>query len=155
MTLGTERDEIQLGIFARMAAKFLMVNLQVRHRAARLTPPAIAPQHLLPQTLRKTSDPAANAWDLGQLSSRGLLAQASKKCLPLLSSLRDLLPARGCDTAKADICRSREGEYSHYRPSVPVKAPTRLNLELMPKAEGLTEGDWSCKVEIKRQTEQR
>jgi hypothetical protein len=51
VTLATERDEVQLGIFARMAAKFLMVNLQVRHRAARLTPPAIAPQHLLPQSL--------------------------------------------------------------------------------------------------------
>jgi hypothetical protein len=42
VTLGTERDEIQLGIFARMAAQFLMVNLQVRHRAAGLTPPAVA-----------------------------------------------------------------------------------------------------------------
>jgi len=31
-----------------MAAKFLMVNLQVRDLAARLTPPAVAPQHLLP-----------------------------------------------------------------------------------------------------------
>ena len=48
VTLGTERDEIQLGIFARMAAKFLVVNLQVRHRAAQLTPPAIATQNLLP-----------------------------------------------------------------------------------------------------------
>jgi len=51
VALATERDEIQLGIFARMAAKFLMVNLQVRHRAARLTPPTIAMQHLLPQIL--------------------------------------------------------------------------------------------------------
>ena len=51
VTLATERDEIQLGIFARMAAKFLVVNLQVRHRAARLTPPAITMQHLLPQPL--------------------------------------------------------------------------------------------------------
>ncbi len=31
MALATERDEIQLGIFARMAAKFLMVKFQVRH----------------------------------------------------------------------------------------------------------------------------
>jgi hypothetical protein len=50
VTLGTERDEIQLGIFARVAAKFLMVNLQVRHRAARLTPPSIATQDLLAQS---------------------------------------------------------------------------------------------------------
>ncbi len=41
VTLGTERDEIQFGIFARMAAKLLMVNLQVRHLAARLTPPPV------------------------------------------------------------------------------------------------------------------
>ncbi len=34
VTHGTECDEIQLGIFARTAAKFLMVNLQVLHRAA-------------------------------------------------------------------------------------------------------------------------
>jgi hypothetical protein len=51
VTLATEGDEIQLGIFARMAAKFLVVNLQVRHRAARLTPPAITMQHLLSQPL--------------------------------------------------------------------------------------------------------
>ena len=49
VTLATERYEIQLGIFARMAAKFLMVNLQVRHRAARLTPPAIAVKYPLPE----------------------------------------------------------------------------------------------------------
>lgn len=40
VTLATEPNEIQLGIFARMAAKFLMVNLHVRHRAAGLTPPS-------------------------------------------------------------------------------------------------------------------
>jgi hypothetical protein len=49
VTLGTERDEIQLGIFARKAAKLLMVNLQIRHRAARLTPPAVSTQDLLAQ----------------------------------------------------------------------------------------------------------
>ena len=65
VTLATERDEIQLGIFARMAAKFLMVNLQVRHRAARLTPPAIAPQNLLPQTVVRRTDPAATAAGFG------------------------------------------------------------------------------------------
>jgi hypothetical protein len=48
VTQGAQSDEIELRIFARMAAKFLMVNLQVRHRAARLTPPAVPTQHLLP-----------------------------------------------------------------------------------------------------------
>jgi hypothetical protein len=33
-----------------MAAKLFVVNFQVRHRAARLAPPAIATQDLLPQS---------------------------------------------------------------------------------------------------------
>jgi hypothetical protein len=35
-----ERDEVLLGVVARLAAKLFVVDLQVRHRAARLTPPA-------------------------------------------------------------------------------------------------------------------
>jgi hypothetical protein len=63
VTLATERDEIQIGIFARMAAKFLMVNFQVRHCAARLTPPAIAPQHLVPQSfVRRRIQPQAHGF---------------------------------------------------------------------------------------------
>jgi hypothetical protein len=42
------RDQILLGVMAGMAAKLFVVDLQVRHRSARLTPPAIAPQNLLP-----------------------------------------------------------------------------------------------------------
>lgn len=38
-----------LGIFARVAAKLLMVDLQVRHRSTQLTAPSVAPQDLLPQ----------------------------------------------------------------------------------------------------------
>jgi hypothetical protein len=46
----TQRDQVQLGIFAGLAAKLLMVDFQSRHRAAGLTPPAVAPQDLLAQT---------------------------------------------------------------------------------------------------------
>ncbi len=46
----TQRDQVQLGIFAGLAAKLLMVRFQVRHGATRLTPPAVATQDLLAQT---------------------------------------------------------------------------------------------------------
>jgi hypothetical protein len=72
-----------------------------------------------------------------------------------LSSLGYLPAASSCETANADIGYNREGKHSRYRPSVPVKTATRLNLEPVPKAEDLIEGDWSCEVQIKRQTEQR
>ena len=45
----TQRDQVQLRIFAGLAAKLLMVDFQVRHRAAGLTPPAVATQDLLAQ----------------------------------------------------------------------------------------------------------
>ena len=45
---GTERDQVLFGVVARMAAKLFVMDFQVRHRAARLTPPAVATQHLLP-----------------------------------------------------------------------------------------------------------
>jgi hypothetical protein len=48
MALRAERDQVLLGVVARMAAKSFVVDFQVRHRAARLTPPAVAPQNLLP-----------------------------------------------------------------------------------------------------------
>src|ERR1017187_8356122 len=48
---GAERDEVFFGIVARLATKLFVMDFQVRHRAARLTSPAIATEHLLPQTL--------------------------------------------------------------------------------------------------------
>jgi len=60
VTLATERDEIQLGIFARLAAKFLMVNLQVRHGAAELAAPGVAVQDLLTESfVRRRVQPQA------------------------------------------------------------------------------------------------
>jgi len=44
-----ERNQILFCIVARVAAKFLVVNFQVRHPPARLTPPAVATQYLLPK----------------------------------------------------------------------------------------------------------
>jgi hypothetical protein len=42
------RYQVLLGIVAGVTSKLFVVDLQVRHRAARLTPPAIATQNLLP-----------------------------------------------------------------------------------------------------------
>jgi hypothetical protein len=47
---GAQRDQVLFGIVAGMAAKLFVVDFQVRHRAARLTPPAVATQDLLPQS---------------------------------------------------------------------------------------------------------
>jgi hypothetical protein len=53
---GAECNQVLRGIIAGMTPKLFVVDLQVRHPAARLTLPAIATQHLLPQTLiRKPS----------------------------------------------------------------------------------------------------
>jgi hypothetical protein len=49
MARGTKGNRVLLGIVSGMATKFLVVNLQIRDRAARLAPPAIPAQHLLPQ----------------------------------------------------------------------------------------------------------
>ena len=56
MAFRTKRDQVLFGVVAGMTPKLFVVDLQVRHPAARLTLPAIATQHLLPQTLiRKPS----------------------------------------------------------------------------------------------------
>jgi hypothetical protein len=46
-----ERDQVLFGVVARVVSKFLVMDLQVRHCPARLTPPAIATQDRLPQSL--------------------------------------------------------------------------------------------------------
>jgi hypothetical protein len=51
MAGGTEGDEVLLGIVATVVAKLFVVDLQIRHRTARLTSPCIAMQNLLPQIL--------------------------------------------------------------------------------------------------------
>ena len=51
MTVRTKCDQVVLRIVTGLTAKLFVMDLQVRHGAARLTPPAIAPQHLLLQSL--------------------------------------------------------------------------------------------------------
>ena len=51
MALRAERFKLLFGVVARVAAKLLVVDFQVRHRAAQLTPPAIETQDLLPKAL--------------------------------------------------------------------------------------------------------
>jgi hypothetical protein len=46
----TESDQVFLGILAGVAAKLFVVDFQVRHRAALLTPPPVATEDLLPQS---------------------------------------------------------------------------------------------------------
>jgi len=50
VALCAERDQILLGILPRVAAKLFVVNLKVGHRAARLTPPTVATENLLPKS---------------------------------------------------------------------------------------------------------
>jgi len=42
MTHGAEGDHFLFGVVAQVAAKLPVVDFQVRHRATRLTPPAVA-----------------------------------------------------------------------------------------------------------------
>jgi len=50
MTYRAKRDQVRFPVIPQVTPKFPVVNFQVRHPAARLTPPAIATQHPLPQT---------------------------------------------------------------------------------------------------------
>ena len=56
MACGAECDQVLFRIVARVAAKLCVMNLQVRHRAARLTTPAITTQDLLPKILPRHED---------------------------------------------------------------------------------------------------
>jgi hypothetical protein len=47
VAFAAQRDQILLGIVAGMAAKLLVVNLKIRHRAARLASPAIPAEHFV------------------------------------------------------------------------------------------------------------
>ena len=47
MAYRAEGDQILFGIVPRLAAKLLVVNLEIRHRAARLASPAVAAEHLV------------------------------------------------------------------------------------------------------------
>jgi hypothetical protein len=48
-------DQVRFGVISQTAPKVLVVNFKVRHPAARLTPPAIATQDLLPEALIRRS----------------------------------------------------------------------------------------------------
>jgi len=48
MTRYADGDEILPGVVAGVAAELLVMDFHVRHGAAQLTPPTVAPQHLLP-----------------------------------------------------------------------------------------------------------
>jgi hypothetical protein len=51
VTRRTERNEVKFGVEPALASEFLVVNFQIRHRAAGLTAPAVAAQDLLAQLL--------------------------------------------------------------------------------------------------------
>ncbi|MGA8620426.1 MAG: hypothetical protein WB660_18115 [Candidatus Sulfotelmatobacter sp.] len=50
MARPAECDQVLLGILTGVAAKLFVVDFQVRQRATELTPPAIATQHLRPES---------------------------------------------------------------------------------------------------------
>jgi hypothetical protein len=64
MATDAQANQVLLRIGTSVAAKFLVVNFQIRHRAARLTPPAIATQNLLPESLicRSIESQARESW---------------------------------------------------------------------------------------------
>lgn len=66
---GAECDEILLGIIAGLTAKLFVVDLQVRHRATRLTAPPIATQHLVSKGFRTPLDLGEGGEDRGSLNS--------------------------------------------------------------------------------------
>jgi hypothetical protein len=41
-----KRDQIPLRVITRVAAKFLVMNLKIGHRAAALASPTVPPKHL-------------------------------------------------------------------------------------------------------------
>jgi hypothetical protein len=51
MASSAEGDQVRFGVITRMAAKFLVVNLQIRSRAARLAAPAVTAQNSLPELM--------------------------------------------------------------------------------------------------------
>jgi hypothetical protein len=51
MATGAQCDQVLFGVVARLAAKLFVMDFQVRHPPAGLTPPAIAAQDLLPEAL--------------------------------------------------------------------------------------------------------
>jgi len=50
VALCAQRNQVQLGIVAGVAAELPVMNFQIRHRTTRLTAPAIALQDLLPKS---------------------------------------------------------------------------------------------------------
>jgi len=60
VTIHAQRDQVRFVVVAAPAPEFQMMYLQLIHRAARLTPPAIAMEDLLPQPLvRRRIQPQA------------------------------------------------------------------------------------------------
>ena len=51
VTSAAESNQVFLGIIAALAAKFLVVNLQIRSGATRLASPAVTTQNSLPELM--------------------------------------------------------------------------------------------------------
>ena len=79
------RNQVLFAIIAGVAAKLFVMDLQVRHRAARLTPPGIATQDLLPQPL---VDAGSSRKPGG--AQRIALMKPSRSILPEMSAVAPL-----------------------------------------------------------------
>jgi len=66
MAPGAECDQVFFGIQAGVTPKQFVVDFQVRGRAARLTPPPVATQDLLPEALvgRGIESQACESWPI-------------------------------------------------------------------------------------------
>jgi hypothetical protein len=51
MACSAERDQVFFRVRATVTSKYLVVDLQIKHCAAFLTAPAVAPKYLLPTSL--------------------------------------------------------------------------------------------------------
>ena len=75
-------NKVLLRIIAGVAAKLFVMDLQVRHRAARLTPPAVTTQDLLPESLvRRRVQPQARWFWASRVHDAFSLRPSRNACL--------------------------------------------------------------------------
>jgi hypothetical protein len=85
MAASEQGNQIQFVIRALLAAKLLVVDLQVLSEAADLALPAIAAQYLFTEFFRKAWDQGANAVAWVEFDSRCLPGHLMQKSLPLFA----------------------------------------------------------------------
>ena len=81
MTVGAQRNEVVFLVFARMAAKLLMMNFEISHRTAELASPAIPSQHLFTEFgIVIYSEPKRSRFYAGLIHGAGAFTIAANAC---------------------------------------------------------------------------